>query len=166
MKIRTAVQKDAKALAELMEHADESGFMLFNPGERKVRPEMLEERFLRAGNEGVTNIFIAEGNNGELIGYLMLLGNRNERARHKAYIVIGVAEQARGKGAGTRLFAECEEHARRLNLHRLELTVITHNEAAIALYKKMGFEIEGTKRDSLYFGGKFADEFCMSKLLG
>ncbi|OIK12960.1 GNAT family protein [Bacillus sp. MUM 13] len=165
MKIRAALQKDAKALAALMEHADESGFMLFNPGERKVRPEMLEERFLRAGDDAVTKVFIAEDSDGELIGYLMLIGNSNERARHKAYIVIGVAEQARGKGAGTRLFAECEEHARRLNLHRLELTVIAHNEAAIALYKKMGFEIEGIKRDSVYLGGKFADEFYMSKLL-
>jgi lipid II:glycine glycyltransferase (peptidoglycan interpeptide bridge formation enzyme) len=30
--------------------------------------------------------------------------------------------------------------------HRLELTVNTHNERAIRLYKKMGFEVEGVKK--------------------
>jgi RimJ/RimL family protein N-acetyltransferase len=58
-----------------------------------------------------------------------------------------------------------EEWANIQNIHRLELTVMTHNIAGIALYKKMGFEIEGIKRDSLLIDGKYVDEFYMSKLL-
>jgi RimJ/RimL family protein N-acetyltransferase len=42
---------------------------------------------------------------------------------------------------------------------------MTHNIAGIALYKKMGFEIEGTKRDSLLINGEYVDEYYMSKLL-
>jgi len=51
------------------------------------------------------------------------------------------------------------------NIHRLELTVVAQNESAISLYKKLGFEIEGTKRDSLLIDGIFVNEYYMSKLL-
>jgi RimJ/RimL family protein N-acetyltransferase len=48
---------------------------------------------------------------------------------------------------------------------RLELTVMTHNQAGVALYKKQGFEIEGRKRHSLLVGGHYVDEYLMAKLL-
>lgn len=48
---------------------------------------------------------------------------------------------------------------------KLNDVVIAHNEVALSLYKKMGFEIEGVKRDSLYVDGEFVDEYYMSKLL-
>lgn len=49
-------------------------------------------------------------------------------------------------------------------VHRLELTVMENNESGVALYKKMGFDIEGMKRDSLY-DGQYINEYYMSKLL-
>lgn len=55
--------------------------------------------------------------------------------------------------------------AKKVHLHRLDLTVIAKNDAAIALYKKMGFEIEGVKRDSLLINNEFVDEYYMSKLI-
>jgi RimJ/RimL family protein N-acetyltransferase len=42
---------------------------------------------------------------------------------------------------------------------------MVHNEAALALYKKMGFEIEGRKKHSLLINGTYVDEYCMAKLL-
>ena len=65
----------------------------------------------------------------------------------------------------TELFQELHKWAQSQNLHRLELTVKNDNEAGLALYKKMGFEIEGTKRHSLKVNDRFIDEFYMSKLL-
>lgn len=47
---------------------------------------------------------------------------------------------------------------------RLELSVMTHNQAALALYIKNGFEIEGTKRKSLIIDGEWVDEYYMSKI--
>lgn len=45
------------------------------------------------------------------------------------------------------------------------MTVMTHNEVGIALYRKRGFEIEGVKRDSIYIEGQYRDEYYMAKLL-
>jgi RimJ/RimL family protein N-acetyltransferase len=42
---------------------------------------------------------------------------------------------------------------------------MAHNSGAIALYKKMGFEIEGTKNHSLIVDGMYIDEYYMAKLV-
>jgi RimJ/RimL family protein N-acetyltransferase len=43
--------------------------------------------------------------------------------------------------------------------------VAIRNEPGIALYKKMGFNIEGIKRESLYIDGKYIDEYFLAKIL-
>ncbi|WP_332888778.1 GNAT family N-acetyltransferase [Paenibacillus selenitireducens] len=66
---------------------------------------------------------------------------------------------------GTNLFQRLEEWAITHNILRLELTVVIQNEAGVSLYKKMGFEIEGIKRNSLVINDTLFDQYFMSKLL-
>ncbi|MFE7061734.1 GNAT family N-acetyltransferase [Sutcliffiella sp. NPDC057660] len=165
MNVRKVLPEDADKLAELIKRVEESNFMLFNPGERKVTGEQLRRhRIEPLENEQSSTILVAVDGE-ELIGYLMAIGSTTERTAHSIYLVVGVSEPARGKGVGTELFCQVEEWAKDRNLHRLELTVMVHNEAAINLYKKMGFEIEGVKKHSLLVDGTFVDEFYMGKLL-
>jgi RimJ/RimL family protein N-acetyltransferase len=70
-----------------------------------------------------------------------------------------------GQGVGTQLFIAMGEWASQKNIHRLELTVMTHNQAGIALYKKRGFEIEGEKKHAIVIDGHYVDEYYMAKLL-
>jgi RimJ/RimL family protein N-acetyltransferase len=106
-----------------------------------------------------STIVIAEEDK-QLIGYLIAMGGNAKRNKHFVYLVIGVIAEYRGRGIG-----QLEKWAKEQNIHRLELTVVTQNQAGLQLYKKIGFEIEGTKRQSLYINGKFVDEYCMSKIL-
>ncbi len=57
------------------------------------------------------------------------------------------------------------EYQAYLKLDRIELTVMTHNEAGIALYRRQSFEIEGVKKQSLLMDGQYVDEYYMAKLL-
>ena len=49
---------------------------------------------------------------------------------------------------------------------RLELTVFCENTPAVRLYRKMGFEIEGIRRNSMKLDGVYKDEYAMAKMLG
>jgi len=82
-----------------------------------------------------------------------------------SYIIIGILQEFTGQGIGGQLFTALEEWAHQTSITRLELTVMTHNKAGLALYKKRGFEIEGTKKHSLLVNGHYADEYYMAKLL-
>ncbi|WP_332871053.1 GNAT family N-acetyltransferase [Planococcus sp. MB-3u-03] len=78
---------------------------------------------------------------------------------------MGVHSDSRGKGVGKALFSHVIAWAKSVDLHRLELTVIAENVSAVALYQKMGLEIEGVKRDSLFINDGYVDEYYMAKLL-
>ncbi|GLK79337.1 GNAT family N-acetyltransferase [Methylopila turkensis] len=87
------------------------------------------------------------------------------RRSHAAEFWIGVREEHAGKGLGSQLLAAMIDTADNwLNLSRLEMTVFTDNERAIALYKKFGFEIEGAHKAATFRDGAFVDAYTMARL--
>lgn len=86
------------------------------------------------------------------------------RRRHAASIGMGVADSFTGRGVGTALLGELLSLADNwLNLGRLELTVFCDNAAAVHLYGKFGFEIEGTHRGYALRNGQFVDAYSMAR---
>ena len=162
---RKIKEGDADEFLSLCRKVDaETPFMMFEPGERPTTIE--EQRYeireiLLRDNQ---TIFVAE-NDGQLIGYLTACGGRHKRNRQTAYIITGILRGFTSQGIGTRLFEEMEQWAKRKDIHRLELNVVAHNEAALGLYRKMGFEVEGKKKHSLLINNTYADEYWMAKLL-
>jgi len=51
-----------------------------------------------------------------------------------------------------------------MNLHRISLRVFSFNSRAIKLYEKLGFQWEGTLRESIFRGGQWHDILQMSIL--
>jgi RimJ/RimL family protein N-acetyltransferase len=165
MIIRQALPEDAVKFAELIHQVKtSSNYMLFNPGERKINPDARRKMLQAFQEKSNSAIFVCEDEN-QLVGYLMADGGFAEKNRHSAYLVVGIAPHYRGRGIGTMLFEELFNWAALQQIHRLELTVVSENHHALALYKKVGFEIEGTKRHSLKMNDEYVDEFYMSKLL-
>lgn len=164
MLVREAVIEDATQVVNVIKDAEASGFMLFSPGERKMEPEQMAKLIEMLKAKAKAAIFVAQHND-EVVGYMIVQGDQSSRISHRAYIVIGIHSDFRGKGIGKALFQHAEEWAKEQGIHRLELTVIKHNEAAFNLYKKMGYEVEGTKRDSLLIDGTYVDEYYMAKLI-
>lgn len=163
--IREISKTDAEALLQLRRQLDaETSFMLLEPGERTTTVEDEHIRIAEILQKDNQMIFVAEHNN-TLVGYLSAIGGGFRRNRHSAYIVIGILQAFVGQGIGAKLFTAMEHWARQQELHRLELTVMVHNERGVKLYQKMGFGIEGRKRDSLCVDGRYIDEYVMAKLL-
>lgn len=102
----------------------------------------------------------------EIVGHAGLhpLGKSPRRA-HAMTLGIGVIREWQGKGVGTALLGGLIELADNwLNVFRLELTVYTDNQPAIALYRKFGFEQEGILRCYALRGGHYVDACFMARL--
>ncbi|AOM84189.1 GNAT family N-acetyltransferase [Salisediminibacterium beveridgei] len=165
MKIREVEVTDTEKLAFLTQKVDESSqYMLWEAGERQIKNENQLKMISSMKEAGNSTLLVAEEDD-DLFGYLLAIGGKARRNRHSAYVVVGVLKGFRGKGIGTKLFEQLEKWALSNHISRLELTVVTKNEEGLRLYKKSGFDIEGTKRNSLRINGDFVDEYYMSKLL-
>ncbi|MNP73809.1 Spermine/spermidine acetyltransferase [compost metagenome] len=81
-----------------------------------------------------------------------------------ATIGISVDAGYHGKGVGSALMKAmidiCDNWA---GIERIELTVYTDNQGAIALYRKFGFEIEGTSRRFAMRDGELVDAYHMAR---
>jgi RimJ/RimL family protein N-acetyltransferase len=72
-----------------------------------------------------------------------------------------------GKGLGTeavRLL--CRYAFDELNLHRVALSTYAINERGVRLYTRVGFKIEGRKREHAFIEGRYVDEVLMGLLRG
>ncbi|PGS48354.1 GNAT family N-acetyltransferase [Bacillus sp. AFS041924] len=165
MNIREVKLDDTEKIIQLMKEVEnQSEFMLYGPGERNITIEGQRKQLEFIGKSSHSTILVAEETSGNLVGYLFAIGNSAMRKKHSVYLVIGILKEYTGKGIGTELFYRLEDWATTQNIQRLELTVVMENKAGIALYKKMGFEIEGTKRNSIIIDGTSFDEYDMAKL--
>ena len=100
----------------------------------------------------------------ELIGYVELDGILWIHRVSGVSIAIGDAKQW-GKGYGYEVMQLVLQFAfDELNLHRIQLTVFSYNERAIALYEKLGFQCEGVHREHLQRDGKRYDMYLYGLL--
>lgn len=164
VKIRKAESGDAAQIVEVIKNAENSGYMLFNPSERKISPEPFAKFIDGLNAKEKAGVFIACEEQ-RILGYVIVQNEILERISHRAYMVAGVHSDSRGKGIGKALFSYVIDWAKSIHLHRLELTVMAENASAVALYEKMGFKIEGVKKDSLFINDGYVDEYYMAKLL-
>jgi len=114
--------------------------------------------------DGVFNLLACV--DGEPIGQIGLhTFPTSARRRHVGQIGMAVRDDWQGKGAGSALMqAVIELGEKWLSLKRFELEVYTDNEPAIRLYKKFGFQIEGTMACFAFRDGQFADTYMMARL--
>lgn len=163
--IRELEENDADAFLKLLLALDgEAEYLLYEPGERKTNVGEILERIKKFKVQENSTILVAEENE-EIIGFLSAEGGAAKKNRHSVYIVIGILQQHTGKKIGTKLFETLIDWAKKSQITKLELTVMIPNEHAVNLYKKMGFEIEGIKKCSMYMSGIYIDEYYMGKIL-
>jgi putative acetyltransferase len=120
--------------------------------------------FLTKSGEG-DHILVAV-TDGEVVGVIGLHTSSRPRVNHKGEIGMMVRDDWQGKGIGTAMMrAAIDLGDKWLNLARIELTVFTDNEPAIALYRKFGFEIEGKHRKYAFRDGEFVDAYTMARII-
>ena len=102
--------------------------------------------------------------NDQLIGYVELDGILWTHRVSGVSIAIGETKHW-GQGYGYEVMQLVLRFAfDELNLHRMQLTVFSYNQRAIALYEKLGFQREGVHREHLQRDGKRYDMYLYGLL--
>lgn len=157
---------DARDFWNMMNQLDwETDYMMYEPGEREEKTRDLSrlEQNIKYAEEG--GFLLAAKDGANIIGYLWADRGGLNRTAHTAYIVVGIRKAYQGRGIGTELFRRLDIWAEEQGLVRLELTVECPNEAAVHLYEKCGFQIEGIRKSSMLVNGIYVDEYYMGKIL-
>jgi putative acetyltransferase len=87
------------------------------------------------------------------------------RTRHVAALGICVSHRWWGRGIGAELMRRLLDWADNwAGLLRIELGVYADNERAIRMYRRFGFELEGTQRAFALRDGVYVDSLMMARL--
>lgn len=109
--------------------------------------------------------YYALDTNDRVVGWCDIVPHGDPHTKHRATLGMGILEEFRGRGIGSKLMASALEHAKTCGLEKIELSVYTTNERAIALYKKHGFEQEGLLKKYRKLDKKYCDCLMMAKFL-
>lgn len=130
----------------------------------KVPVEAVKRR-IQASHDADNSIILIALAGEKIIARAELAGHPGARLHHNAKLSISVRKDYWNKKIGTMLMTEIIGHAKKMNLHNIELEVVAGNTAAIALYHKMGFSDIGTYKDFWFANNSYSDAIIMQKCL-
>jgi [ribosomal protein S18]-alanine N-acetyltransferase len=140
VKVRPARLEDWDAIARGMKEVVEEGRWLATEAGTPI--EDVRERF-RAAFESDEHLLFALWDGDELVGSL---GMHPSGADGVLGLGMWVLRSHRGRGGG-RMLMEAALEAVPPAIHKVELEVFPDNDVAIGLYRSLGFEEEGLRRD-------------------
>lgn len=120
----------------------------------------LEATFDRQRGNEEQRRFVVEAS-GRRVGIVELMYIDHVHRNCEFQIIISPTEQGRGyAGAATREILDFAFRA--LNLHKVWLLVDTENAAAIHVYEKVGFAVEGVLQQEFFADGAYRDATRMA----
>ena len=117
----------------------ETDYLLSYPDENSFDPEQ-EAQFLQEKTNSPDEIELVAIADGKVVGLAGIEAvGRKYKVKHRAELGISVLKEYWGLGLGKALSKACIQCAKDAGYAQLELNVVAENEAAISLYKSLGF---------------------------
>src|SRR5690606_19592755 len=157
--IRPTHPDDAQDLYEIVSHPQVARTLLQLPS-----MEFSETlNWIKQVNPGQHRL-VAELN-GRVRGQITLDHFQNPRLKHAGRLGMMVHPDYWNQGVGTALMTATMDIADNwLDLKRVQLEVFPHNKAAVHLYEKCGFQLEGRRRCAAFGDGRWPDKLGMARL--
>ena len=138
MNIRLAVESDFGAMWSIFQKvvSDEATYVF-------ASDTSYEDAFAYWFGPGVSSYVAVD--DGQIVGMYKLIPNQRNLGNHVANASFMVSPGHSGKGIGQTMGLHCLQEARKAGYEAMQFNfVISTNEAAVALWQKLGFTIVGT----------------------
>ena len=138
-RIRPANDSDREAIWEILREVIAAGETY------PLDPNISREDALVYWFQGGARVWVAEGDDREILGSYTMHPNQSGSGAHVANAGFIVAKNGRGKGTGRALGEHCLAEARRLGFRAMQFNfVVSTNESAVKLWQDLGMKIVGT----------------------
>ena len=101
---------------------------------------------------------------GRVIGTVGLRPSLPENRCAELGIMVGEKEFWNGGYGTDTMRTMCRFGFQMMNLHRIELDVLAGNDRAKHVYEKVGFKVEGVRREAIFKYGRYIDVYQMGVL--
>src|SRR5437899_4798329 len=155
LRIRRGQAEDWKSIFQIQQGLQ---FVSFTGYCSPPMKQDVRERWEKRLSESLAHTLVAETEDGgKVVGYVRLRQGEGKGSHVGEISIVAVHAEWQRRGIGTQLVKAVLGVAESLALKRVRLTVHADNRAAIRLYEKFGFEIEGRERQATYKDGNYTD---------
>tara|TARA_B110001454_G_scaffold16145_1_gene14563 strand:+ start:50830 stop:51381 length:552 start_codon:yes stop_codon:yes gene_type:complete len=165
--IRTADVFDARQILELSKTVvAEDIYQLLTLKELDITVTS-EENWIVSHRDHPNRIILVAEIDDEIVGLLDFSNGNRNRTAHIGEFGMSMAKAFRGQGIGTRLLQSLVDWAQEnKTIEKINLTVHSDNQRARALYERMGFIVEGIKKNEIkYEDGHYVDAVLMGRFV-
>lgn len=124
-----------------------------------------EENWIIAYSEHPDKLIIVAEVENQIVGLLDFNNGNRNRTSHIGEFGMSMAKAYRGTGIGTQMLHALIEWAEsNTTIEKINLTVHSNNFFARSLYEKLGFVVEGTRKNEIkYEDGRYVDAVLMGR---
>ncbi|MEW2115141.1 GNAT family protein [Streptomyces sp. NPDC005474] len=160
--LRPFTEDDVPVMARILSDPEVLRFT-FEP-DTVITPESLRSWYgSRSDRTDRLDLAVTDRATGELVGEVVL-NEWNPATRSCSFRTL-LGPRGRGRGLGTEATRLIVAYGfEQLGLHRIELQAYAHNQRALRVYEKVGFVVEGVRRQVQLREGEWADEVLMAIL--
>ncbi|WP_270232848.1 GNAT family N-acetyltransferase [Lactococcus garvieae] len=156
MKIRPIEPHDFAYVAKIKNQnwtLKSTPFIINSSAEKIMKKVLQGTRYLLAEEEGV------------LLGVLDYGPNKSEFGSHVITFGVMTVKEARGKGVATQLIQHLIHEARAEKYEKITINVMSSNPTAVALYERLGFELEGRLKKEYFIDDLYVDSLIYAYYL-
>ncbi|MGE6537464.1 N-acetyltransferase family protein [Bacillus luti] len=163
--IRLAKEVDTESIMDIRKEIilseSTTKFFIVSPNQLPNDIDSEKEKIRKSNEKG--NLYIVYEVDSKVVGFLLFNRYELERLRHAGTMGMGIREAYCNQGIGTKLIEFLISWAKeQRGLEKICLGVVSINDRAIKVYKRMGFVEEGRQRKQIkYEDGLYGDDVLM-----
>lgn len=154
--IRKAVPQDAKGIINCMQSVMNEKIYLVS------EYYLLTERGERERLKDTEDLTLVCEISYDIVGVLTIQRGMYKKNRHTANLGIAVKSNYRNNKIGTNMIKEALIWCRDQGILKVNLEVFSVNVNAIKMYRKLGFQYEGVRKNQFMINGKYVDDVLMT----